>query len=869
MEPIECKICQTDVDFKSNDALIVVQNPIKLYDHFPVNKFMVGELTFGLLMKPNPTSKNRDHFSDLKAILKNETPKGQCLECQANTTKMCQQCTTILCDNCFNKSHKNFIIFKNHELKPIDISKQSNYCNNHKEKSLDYYCHDCKKAICIDCLMIGGEKSCKNHNVVPKEEVNTTFLESLNEISPQIDEIYRRLTKTAVDIGYLLLNYENDTGSATELIKIIASIDQHFSKYFSLVQKHKENVINIISNLKCSEEDSLQKAKIEVVNAAKRAKYILKQIHAHSDPQMAKQANLSALLDEAKEIIEMPWYLNKDESDKDPLKITVNEDLCSLINDYIHLEGNVSSVYKLYSTNELGEDVEIPPAPKAPVLPPELPKDVRETQHKPKVEKESKSLHKKVPKYRSKSGSVSSLNSIGSDGSNKNYITHNDNYQQPLVQPVSPFPESQLPQQLREGSQELIYISHIVDPHNFFVQRACHQGIVKEMLREFRNAIAFTKPSTNHISIGKTYLAFNKVDNMWQRCRVIGIDRSDSNKAPLVQVFCFDFGSIETVSIDRLRLIPAQRIQCPYPLALNCSLANCEPKTGVWTSDDSILIQNIIDNKQAVIYIRRIITTSTTDFKLECDVVTFDHGVSLAHALVFHERAKMPNPKLRYPVLMGIKEKPKLYMSHNDFKSENPEAVYLTHVVSPDKFFVRKQHLQSVYEKICEDLEQEYTLASNSGTIYLPEVDMVCVANVSKCGSNEEDVSCAWARGVITSLHGRGRVRVLLPDSGLELLLHWNMLRYIQPKFTAIRAIATECHLAGVTPLSKKWNTGSVELLKRYEGSLLELQVEDNRNWTNQSRSSIGVILHDNRDPDNVVCINQEMIRHKYAVSFG
>ncbi|CAB3235551.1 unnamed protein product [Arctia plantaginis] len=874
MEPIECKVCQTDVDFKTDNAIIVVKNPTKLREFFPVNVYMVGELTVNLLQKSDTTqTASHDHFLELKAILKNEDVKGQCLECRATTSKMCQQCATILCDSCFNKSHKNFVIFRNHELQDIDTAGQPNFCKIHKEKSLEYYCHNCCKAICMDCMMVGGQKSCKNHNVVSIQEVNESFMEDLNGISPQVDEIFRRLTKTAVDIGYLLLNYENDTGSATDLVKIIASIDQHFSKLMSIVQKHKKDVINIILNLKCSERDSLENAKSDVVNSIKKAKSIMKCIKAFSDPQKLKQANITALLEDAKDVTNAPWYLNKDDSNKEALKINVNEDLCSLINDYVQLEGNVKSVYKLYSTAELDGDVEIPPPPKAPVLPPELPKDVRDAV-KPKSEKEeNKRLYKKVPRYHSKSGSVSSLNSLGSEGSYKSYITQNDHYQQPLIQTVSPFPESQVLPQLHEGSQELIYISHIVDPHNFYVQRASHQGFVKEMLREFRNAVSFTKPSTNHISMGKTYLAFNKADNMWQRCRVIQVDKSDPTKQPLIEVFYFDFGSIETVTIDRLRLIPAPRIQCPYPLALNCSLANCQPKSSDWTSSDSILIQNIIDNKQAVIHIRRIIYTSTADFKLECDVITFEHGVSLAHALAFHDRAIMPNPKQRYPQLSGLKEKPKIYMSHNDFKTDTTEAVYITHVVSPDKFYVRKQHLQAVYEKICEDLDQEYNLSSNIGTVYLPELGMVCVVNVDKYnaeGAVGEAEGAAWARGVVTELPGRGRVRVLLPDTGLELLLHWTKLRHIHNKFTAIRAIATECHLAGVTPLNKKWAPGSVTLLKKYEGSLLELQVEDSRrNRSNQNRGSIGVTLHDKTDPENIICINHEMIKYKYAVTIG
>lgn len=33
-----------------------------------------------------------------------------------------------------------------------------------------------------------------------------------------------------------------------------------------------------------------------------------------------------------------------------------------------------------------------------------------------------------------------------------------------------------------------------------------------------------------------------------------------------------------------------------------------------------------------------------------------------------------------------------------------------------------QQHLQDIYEKLTEDLEQEYSMASNVGTVYLPEI---------------------------------------------------------------------------------------------------------------------------------------------------
>ncbi|XP_053605212.1 tudor domain-containing protein 1 isoform X2 [Plodia interpunctella] len=783
------------------------------------------------------------------------------------TSKMCEQCRMPLCDTCFNKTHKNFVIFKNHYLKNIAPVGVPNVCGAHNGKHLDYYCKDCEKAICMDCMMVGGTNSCKTHNTVSIQEVNEQIFEELSNISPKIDETFRRLTKTAVDVGQLLYKIENDTETSCTQTQMIADVEQHFSKLDCQLQKHKQELIDLLIKYKLSEKNSLLQARSHVADAIKKSKTVTNAITASGDPKIHKEINLTALLQTAKEVIDTPWYLTKDEVKGEPLKLLVKEELCKTITDYIRLEGKWDSCYKLQSSKELGED--IPAAPSAPVMPPELPKDVRQSS-KSKQTSQSKpeapyvAFYKNVPHYRAKSDSITSLNSISSESSYKSSIaTTGDarrNQNRPVIQPVSPFPESQHPTPLLEGSQELIYISHIVEPHNFYVQRVCHQSAVKEIIRAFRNAASMLKPSVNHVAREKVYLVDNKADNMWQRCRVVDIDRKDVNK-PVFKVFCFDFGSTEKVTVDELRLIPPARLHHPPPLAIHCSLSNCTPKAGGWTCDDSYLIRNIIDNKQAVIYVRQLCIVGQS-LKVDCDVTTFEDGISIAHALVFHERARFVNPRLPYPEIPGIAERPTIFMNNNDLKYKSVEEVYIINVMSPDKFFVRKQHLQEVFEKLCDDLDQEYSLSDTSGSIYLPEVGMFCVVNLDRY--SEAAGQAGWARCLVTETPGRGRVRVLLVDCGPSLLVHWTQLRRLRPKLATLRALAIECYLAGVTPQNKKWNPRSVALLQQYCGTELDMKVEDNRN-----RGSVGVSLYDRSDEENVVCVNQEMIRHKYAVSFG
>ena len=94
----------------------------------------------------------------------------------------------------------------------------------------------------------------------------------------------------------MLYNYESDTGSVKELSKIIADVEQHFSKLFSIIQKHKDEILNIILYLKFSEKDSLQKAKAEIANSIKKAKNVLQMITVATETKNINQVSKTLLL---------------------------------------------------------------------------------------------------------------------------------------------------------------------------------------------------------------------------------------------------------------------------------------------------------------------------------------------------------------------------------------------------------------------------------------------------------------------------------------------------------------------------------------------------------------------------------------------
>lgn len=48
-EPINCKVCHKDMEIAANDAALLLQNKLKVRQLFPVNIYMLGEISLELI----------------------------------------------------------------------------------------------------------------------------------------------------------------------------------------------------------------------------------------------------------------------------------------------------------------------------------------------------------------------------------------------------------------------------------------------------------------------------------------------------------------------------------------------------------------------------------------------------------------------------------------------------------------------------------------------------------------------------------------------------------------------------------------------------------------------------------------------------
>src|SRR6218665_1767929 len=84
-------------------------------------------------------------------------------------TMRCLECQDNYCDSCV-KGQQFQKLSKNHKLVKIGSETATKYCIKHSQRTLDYYCADCKKIVCVSCFVDShASHKCKDVTTVDEE----------------------------------------------------------------------------------------------------------------------------------------------------------------------------------------------------------------------------------------------------------------------------------------------------------------------------------------------------------------------------------------------------------------------------------------------------------------------------------------------------------------------------------------------------------------------------------------------------------------------------------------------------------------------------------------------------------------------------
>jgi hypothetical protein len=114
------------------------------------------------------------HRDDLEETKTEKVQKQQgvrvCYSCSDEAWKSCNRCDKIICDSCFELTHR-FNVFDDHQLVVSSSSSQNlfqrlyqeKFCPQHDGEGLTF-CHDCQKIFCLSC-----DCACSSHNICSVE----------------------------------------------------------------------------------------------------------------------------------------------------------------------------------------------------------------------------------------------------------------------------------------------------------------------------------------------------------------------------------------------------------------------------------------------------------------------------------------------------------------------------------------------------------------------------------------------------------------------------------------------------------------------------------------------------------------------------
>lgn len=90
------------------------------------------------------------------------------------------------------------------------------------------------------------------------------------------------------------------------------------------------------------------------------------------------------------------------------------------------------------------------------------------------------------------------------------------------------------------------------------------------------------KNQLSSISAGDIVSAFYQADNSWYRAQVLKVTNEDEQKK--ISVFYLDFGDCASLTSDLVCILDAIFFSIPFQ-AIECCLANIEPKGDKWTTE--------------------------------------------------------------------------------------------------------------------------------------------------------------------------------------------------------------------------------------------------------------------------------------------
>ncbi|KAJ1113733.1 hypothetical protein NDU88_001975 [Pleurodeles waltl] len=403
----------------------------------------------------------------------------------------------------------------------------------------------------------------------------------------------------------------------------------------------------------------------------------------------------------------------------------------------------------------------------------------------------------------------------------------------------------------RAGGQELVFVTHVVNPCHFYIQRYSKKKTANE-LDQILALYCTTNcsPSPNDVlALGENIFVRSKEHSKWCRATInellplesknvgkpCGPTKYEVKDISVMHVFLQDLGSSEVFSIlgvgefvlmksentnlqqsvvrdlvPHIRKIDSlmdSKMKSLGPLAVLCALKDIvphNPENG-WGEEVKEEFLKMVNTKAVLMKIFK-----EENGKLIVDLkkprtnkITSDMPVSLRDALVFTELARFRSQSPHAPSEDKIVPRyfpPILPQPMTEF----PIAVIYTN--NPADFYVQTFNTLD-YLNLETKIKSVYTSEEDNLEILFPVKGQACIAMYE----NE------WYRAEVIGLPGKREVEVKYIDFGNIEKVNVKKLRKVKDEFLSIPQKGIWCQLAHIEPFMQaaEWSEGAIEEFKK------------------------------------------------------
>ena len=364
-------------------------------------------------------------------------------------------------------------------------------------------------------------------------------------------------------------------------------------------------------------------------------------------------------------------------------------------------------------------------------------------------------------------------------------------------------------QYLQPGQAEQLCVVHTKNSEEFYVQLSKSYAELEKMMEEI--AVVYSGLSDDvrpeDLVVGTPCCALFAHDNCWYRAVIRSI-ASDFE----VEVHYVDYGNTAVVLLSDIRKLGRKFFALPMQ-AISCCLGFTP------NNSDQTSFQQQVDDKELL---GQFLSLNGDKWKVRL----FDNGNEIGQ-----------DPAEPYDVTLEDKEslfEIREYIQHA-ISPEVKHQVYISHVVSPDEFYVQFESMLDDLTVLSQEITQFYsTLDPTSHVLRKPCPGMLCCAKFSEDGS--------WYRGRVNCV-SRSGLNVKFIDYGNDELVGLRDVKVIDKNFIHHPQQAILCGLGVSKDL---WTTEersifkSVTLDKSFDAKFF---IRDGQRWKVSLESDTGSVV--------------------------